>query len=166
MQRFEEDVKKEPAKIEFEEGSGTALGDIPRVEASISRFKNDDLKFLHKLLFKMQGNKHTLLKKNIRKFNGFAFEKDSEEYKKKAESLKKTEVRTLKTTCEILDLEKSGTKNDLVERIMEFLVEPKDSGKPVGGTGRPKRASAVRANNRGEFFCILLLIVYKFYILH
>lgn len=33
---------------------------------------------------------------------------------------------------------------------MEFLSEPSDSGKPVGGTGRPKRASAVRANNRGE----------------
>lgn len=49
----------------------------------------------------------------------------------------------------MLDLEKKGNKDDVVERIVDFLLEPKDSGKPVGG-GRPKRASAVRANNRGE----------------
>ncbi|KAL1501539.1 hypothetical protein ABEB36_006842 [Hypothenemus hampei] len=149
VQKFEEETKKqEPAKVEFEEGRGTALGEIPRVEASITRFKNDDLKFLHKLLFKVQGNKN-LFKKNIRKFSGFAFEQDSDDFRKKQEFLRKTEVKYLKTTCEILDLPKSGAKDDIVERILEFLLEPKDSGKPVGGTGRPKRASAVRANNRG-----------------
>ncbi|ENN83560.1 protein DEK isoform X1 [Dendroctonus ponderosae] len=149
VQRFEEDVKKqETGKVEVEEGSGTALGEIPRVEASITRFKNDDLKFLHRLLFNVQGNKN-LFKKNIRKFSGFAFDSDSDEHKKKVEFLKKTELKYLKTTCEILDLTKTGTKDDLVDRIMEFLSEPSDSGKPVGGTGRPKRASAVRANNRG-----------------
>lgn len=90
VQRFEE--KSEPSsKVDFEEGSGTPLGEIPRVEASITRFKNEDLKFLHRLLFKVQGN-NKLFKKNIRKFNGFPFDKDSEEYKKKVETLKKAEV--------------------------------------------------------------------------
>ncbi|XP_066154579.1 protein DEK isoform X4 [Euwallacea fornicatus] len=149
VQRFEEDIKKpESTVVEFEEGKGTALGEIPRVEASITRFKNDDLKYLHKLLFNAVTNK-VHFKKNIRKFNGFPFNKDSDDYTKKVESLKKNEVKILKTICEILDLSKTGTKEELVEKIMEFLVEPKDSGKPVGGTGRPKRASAVRANNRG-----------------
>lgn len=81
-------------KVEVEEGPGTALGEIPRVEASITRFKNDDLKFLHRLLFNVQGNKN-LFKKNIRKFNGFAFDPDSDEHKKKVDFLKKTEVSFL-----------------------------------------------------------------------
>ncbi|XP_066249759.1 protein DEK-like isoform X2 [Euwallacea similis] len=154
VQRFEEDIKKpESTVVEFEEGKGTALGEIPRVEASITRFKNDDLKYLHKLLFNAVTNK-VHFKKNIRKFNGFPFNKDSDDYTKKVDSLKKNEVKVLKTICEILDLSKTGTKEELVEKIMEFLVEPKDSGKPVGGTGRPKRASAVRANNRGLIQCL------------
>lgn len=57
----------------------------------------------------------------------------------------------MKTTCEILDLTKTGNKDDLVDRILEFLIEPKDTGKSKEGGGRPKRASAVRANNRGLF---------------
>lgn len=48
----------------------------------------------------------------------------------------------------MLDLEKKGVKDEIVQRIIDFLLEPKDSGKPVGG-GRPKRTAAVRANNRG-----------------
>ncbi|XP_076268882.1 protein Dek isoform X2 [Rhynchophorus ferrugineus] len=150
VQRFEEDFKsseREPGKVEVEEGSGTPLGEIPRVEASIVRFKNEDLKILHKILFKTEG-KANLLKKNIKKFNGFTFKKDSEDYKKKIETCKRLEVKSLKSICEMLDLEKKGNKDDVVERIVDFLLEPKDSGKPVGG-GRPKRASAVRANNRG-----------------
>ena len=37
----------------------------------------------------------------------------------------------LKTICEVLDLERSGTKDAIVEKIMSFLLLPKDSGKPV-----------------------------------
>lgn len=147
VQRFEEEVK-EPAKIEHDSGTGTPLGEIPRIEASITRFKNDDLKLLHKLIFKTPG-KSNMLKKNINKFNGFSFKKDSDEYKKRLETCSKFEIKHLKSMCEMLDLEKNGTKAVIAERILDFLLEPKDSGKPVGG-GRPKRASAVRANNRGQ----------------
>lgn len=44
----------------------------------------------------------------------------------------------------MLDLPKSGTKDDIIDRIIDFLMEPKDSGR-----GRPKRTAAVKANNRG-----------------
>nr|CAH7718866.1 unnamed protein product [Callosobruchus chinensis] len=154
VQRFKEELPaKNDAKIEFAEGNGTALGDIPRIDASISRFKNDDLKFLHRLLFKVNG-KSTLVKKNIRKFNGFNFDKESEEYQKKIGSAQKLDTKQLKSICEMLDLQKSGTKDDLANRIVEFLLEPKDSGKPVDG-GRPKRSAAVKANNRviKQIFC-------------
>lgn len=131
------------------EGSGTPLGEIARVDASISRFKNDDLKLLHRILFKTVG-KSTMVKKNIKKFNGFDFKKDSEEYTKKIAMVHKMELKQLKSVSEMLDLAKSGTKDDIVSRIVDFLVEPKDSGKPVDG-GRPKRSAAVKANNRGTF---------------
>lgn len=135
------------AKVEVE-GRGTALGEIPRIDASISRFKNDDLKSLHRLLFKSTG-KTNMVKKNIRKFNGFDFEKGTDEYNKKLSIIQKLEIKQLKSICEMLDLQKSGNKEEISNRILDFLLEPKDSGKPVEG-GRPKRTAAVRANNRGE----------------
>lgn len=98
-------------------------------------------------MFKVPG-KTTLIKKNIRKFNGFDFKKDSDEYSKKIATIQRLEVKQLKSVCEMLDLQKTGNKDEISERILDFLLEPKDSGKPVGG-GRPKRTAAVRANNRG-----------------
>lgn len=108
------------------------------------------MKLLHRLLFKTPG-KTALIKKNIKKFNGFEFKKDSDEYNKKLISVQKFEVKQLKIICEMLDLEKKGNKDEISERIVDFLLEPKDSGKTVGG-GRPKRTAAVKANNRGILF--------------
>lgn len=134
-------------KVEFVEGFGTPLGEIARVDASISRFKNDDLKILHKILFKTVG-KSTMVKKNIKKFNGFDFKRDSDEYNRKIANVLKMELKQLKSVCEMLDLLKSGSKDEIVSRVVDFLVEPKDSGKPLDG-GRPRRSAAVKANNRG-----------------
>lgn len=127
--------------------TGLELGEIPRIDASISRFKNDDLKMLHKLLYKSP-IKTPLLKKNIRKFSGFSFKKSSDEYQKKLTSISSFELKQLRVVCEMLDLEKKGSRDELSERILEFLLEPKDSGKPADG-GRPRRSAAVKANNRG-----------------
>lgn len=38
----------------------------------------------------------------------------------------------LKVVCSVLDLEKKGTHSDLVDRILTFLVAPKNSGKVSG----------------------------------
>lgn len=54
----------------------------------------------------------------------------------------------MKSLCGILDLEKKGNREEIAERIVTFLVEPKDSGKPVPPP-RPKRSSAVKANSKG-----------------
>lgn len=106
------------------------------------------MKLLHRLLFKTPG-KTTLIKKNIKTFNGFDFKKDSDEYTKKLSATQKFEIKQLKSICEMLDLDKKGNKEEISERIVDFLIEPKDSGKPTGG-GRPKRTAAVKANNRGR----------------
>lgn len=130
------------------------MGDIPRIDASISRFKTEDLKLLHRVLFKTPG-KTAIIKKNIKKFNGFDFTKDSDAFSKKVQAVSKMEIKQLKSICEMLDLEKNGKREEISERICEFLLEPKDSGKPTGG-GRPKRTAAVRANNRGNFSFFIL----------
>lgn len=95
------------------------------------------------------------IKKNLRLFNGFPFGGDSEEYTRKRDKLLKSvwscsldeedgddefnrlsQCRNanftnskLKVVCSVLDLEKKGTHSDLIERIMNFLVAPKNSGK-------------------------------------
>jgi hypothetical protein len=58
------------------------------------------------------------------------------------------ELRILKSLCGILDLEKKGNREEIAGRIVTFLLEPKDSGKPVPPP-RPKRSSAVKANSKG-----------------
>jgi len=40
-------------------------------------------------------------------------------------------VPMLKSICETLDIDRSGKKEDVIERIMTFLMEPKSSGKPL-----------------------------------
>jgi hypothetical protein len=42
-------------------------------------------------------------------------------------------VSSLKQMCEILDIERGGNKSDIIERIVCFLAEPKDSGKALPG---------------------------------
>lgn len=65
--------------------------------------------------------------------------------------MNRLDVKHLKDICEVLDLEKKGRKEEIVNRIMDFLMDPKDSGKPLPPqpTPRPKRTSALKANNRG-----------------
>ncbi|XP_054638410.1 protein DEK-like isoform X2 [Dunckerocampus dactyliophorus] len=107
------------------------------------------------------------MKKNLRLFNGFPFNAGSEQYLKKREKLLRcvivvsqhpcesltlcrclTECRNshltnakLKVVCGVLDLEKKGTHSDLVDRILMFLLAPKNSGKrlPVKKKKRSKK---------------------------
>ena len=37
----------------------------------------------------------------------------------------------LKLMCETLDIERGGTKENIVERIIDFLMSPHTSGKPL-----------------------------------
>uniref|UniRef100_A0A3B5MZV2 DEK-C domain-containing protein n=1 Tax=Xiphophorus couchianus TaxID=32473 RepID=A0A3B5MZV2_9TELE len=65
------------------------------------------------------------VKKNLRLFNGFPF--------------------LLKLVCSILDLEKKGTHQDLIDRILIFLIAPRNSGKKklVGGDSLAKKKKSI-----------------------
>ncbi|XP_063217435.1 protein DEK isoform X2 [Bacillus rossius redtenbacheri] len=150
VQRFTEEFKAEHqtiVPIDIPEGKGDCLGEIPRINAFLQTYRVDNLKPLHRLLFGRLG-KTTLIKNNIKKFNGFDFAKGSDQFEKKKNIISKLDVRNLKVICSVLDLDKKGTRDDLVVRIAEFLVCPKDSGRPAPAA-RPKRSSAQKANKRG-----------------
>ncbi|XP_028297942.1 protein DEK isoform X2 [Gouania willdenowi] len=131
VERFDLQAPKQKEKLKMGDGSGEKLGDIPRTNFHISRMKVVDLKALHTILFDRPG-KATSIKKNLRLFNGFSFDGDSEQFTKKRNKLLKSSNFTntkLKAVCNVLDLEKKGTHSDLVDRILTFLLSPKNSGK-------------------------------------
>ncbi|XP_034466537.1 protein DEK-like isoform X2 [Hippoglossus hippoglossus] len=141
FERFNFQAPKQMEKLKIEDGSGDKLGDIPRTSFQLTKMKPADLKPLHAILFDRPG-KIATIKKNLRLFNGFGFDSDSEQYIKKRDKLRKNSNfnnTKLKVVCGVLDLEKKGAHMDLVDRIMSFLIAPKNSGKrlPV----RKKRKS-------------------------
>ncbi|XP_074636540.1 protein DEK-like [Acropora palmata] len=118
-----------PKSLTFE-GKGESLGTMERTNYELGRSTAIELKPLHKLLFGRDGRAPEI-KKNIRKFNGFAFEKDSKEYEAKKFNVERFTNDGLKRLCEIFDLEKKGKRNDLQEKVMDFLMSPKSSGRPA-----------------------------------
>lgn len=57
----------------------------------------------------------------------------------------------LKPICETLTLERSGSKEMVVARILEFLMKPADTGKSV--PQKRKRELIFFLNSRSPIFC-------------
>ncbi|XP_055359049.1 protein DEK isoform X2 [Betta splendens] len=133
VERLDLQAPKPKEKLKFGDGSGEKLGDIPRISFQINKMKPADLKPLHAIVFDRPG-KIARLKKNLRLFNGFSFDAESEQFIKRREKLLKNTHFTnskLKVVCGVLDLEKKGTHLDLIDKILNFLIAPKSSGKRV-----------------------------------
>ncbi|XP_047103861.1 protein DEK-like [Schistocerca piceifrons] len=148
VERFTEDFNdlKETEAIKIPKGKGTPVSEISRTDAFIKKFKADAVTQLHRVLFNRAG-KVTLVRNNIREFCGFDFDERSHQYEKKKHILSRMEVSVLKTIWCILDFEKKGKCDELVERISTFLLEPTSSGAPVPDS-RPKRSTAQKTNNK------------------
>lgn len=136
--------QKEPFTIE--QGKGQKLCEIERIHFFLSKKKTDELRNLHKLLYNRPGTASSL-KKNVGQFSGFPFEKGSTQYKKKEEMLKKFRNAMLKSICEVLDLERSGVNNELVKRILNFLMHPKPSGKPLPKSKKSSNKGSKKERN-------------------
>ncbi|XP_041484240.1 protein DEK-like [Lytechinus variegatus] len=122
-------------------GKGVKLADIPIVHHFIEKTKAQDLKPLHKFLFGRFVRDHRETKKNIRLFSGFDFTKEDNEYAKREAILCKFTMEGIKELCTILDVEKKGLKDVIMERLMDFCMNPQPSGRPVpqkGKRGKPK----------------------------
>ena len=51
----------------------------------------------------------------------------------------------LKQICEVLDIERSGTKPSIIDRIMDFLMKPSSSGLKVPQKKKSKLVSVLHA---------------------
>uniref|UniRef100_A0A8C5N0Q3 Protein DEK n=1 Tax=Leptobrachium leishanense TaxID=445787 RepID=A0A8C5N0Q3_9ANUR len=140
-------VKKEPM---LTEGKGQKLYDIERIQYFLRKKKCDELRPLHRLLFNRLGTVN-MVKKNIGQFNGFPFEKDSDQYKKKEDMLKKFKKSELKNICGVLDLEKSGVNSELISKIMNFLMKPKSTGKSLPKSkAKPQKSGKKERSSSGS----------------
>lgn len=127
--------------LEIKEGKGRSLGDIPFIEFKVSRTKAEDLKPLHRVLFRRTGQ-NTEVKKNIRQFSGFPFSTSDKEYEKRVEMLKSKTftIAMVKQIMTILDIPRSGTKDELVTRLLEWLQKPEDSGRKLPEPKRKRKS--------------------------
>ncbi|KAJ7985487.1 hypothetical protein DPEC_G00352540 [Dallia pectoralis] len=130
VKRLDFQVVKPKRVLKVEMGSGDKLGNIARVNHQLGKLKVPDLKPLHIILFDMPG-KIATMRKNMRLFNGFPFEVNSDPYIKKKERMSKLTCAKLRSICTVLDLEKGGNQSVLIDRIITFLMSPRISGKPV-----------------------------------
>ncbi|KAF6731921.1 Protein DEK [Oryzias melastigma] len=164
VERLDLQAPKQKEKLRMGDGAGDKLGDIPRTSYQINRMKAADLKPLHSILYDRPGKvkpagdrpgplrtlsspgpfQVSTMKRNLRLFNGFPFQADSEQFHRKRDKLLKSSSLSnskLKLVCTVLDLEKKGTHSDLIHRILGFLLSPKNSGKrlPVKKRRRSKK---------------------------
>lgn len=103
---------------------------------------HDLLKALHIILYKGPGAKLTR-KKDIRAFNGYARGTDVGAIKTKVLENKKWTVSVLKDACVLLGLEKGGDREQLVNRLFDFLVKPHPIAKPAPPKVRPSVSPSV-----------------------
>ncbi|XP_008811637.1 protein DEK-like isoform X3 [Phoenix dactylifera] len=128
VERLVEVIEKEPNK-EFlvEKGRGTPLKDIPNVAYKLARKKPADLKLLHQTLFGRKG-KAINFKNHILQFSGFVWhESDEKQRAKMKEKLDKYVKDTLLDLCDLFDIPVSKTtmrKEDLVAKLLDFMVAP------------------------------------------
>ena len=98
------------------------------VEAQIKkRFIRDDaLVLLHRLVLG-KVDKHTTLKDNLRAFSGITFEDEAARDNLENRLLNKHQQR-LRDLAHLLNLDASGSRDEIVATIMKFLEKPYDSG--------------------------------------
>jgi len=144
-------VEKKEEKVFEYNGSGIALEEVPFILDMIDNKKSsDDLRKLHNICFGGHGKK-TTLKKTLRKFNGYTFDKSDAKFAAKQTNMEKINISELKSVCSILGLERGGIKSDLVLRILEFVIKPYDHKKEVekNGPGRKKKRSKSSKKKEG-----------------
>jgi len=137
-------------KLHVPSGSGVKLGDIPYVEDQLKRHTGMDetLRSLHRILYPGHPVSKKDVKANLRLFCGLS---DSEEQQVSAmkERFGKWMLSGLKEVCGLFALERSGTKEVVIQRIVEYLKKPTNLGKmPVSEKLKKKRISSKKQQKK------------------
>jgi hypothetical protein len=136
--------------IEISQGSGLPLSQIPHVLRAIDKMKTSDdvLKGLHKLIYGRMGSKHDI-KNHIRAFSGFKIQTPLDEIVLK-EKLEKWKIAGLKDMCYLFGLKSSGDKQKVVDRIYDFLKNPRDMTAPNEENGKGKNGKKKKLADRAR----------------
>eukprot|EP00941_MAST-03F_sp_MAST-3F-sp1_P001632 g1632.t1 len=134
VERFEIASPKKVERVEYAGGKGTKLGDIPNFTYLLSKCtgKHHLPVALHRLIYGRDG-KSTMRRKNLREFSGFEFEEGSKDWDKVEEKLTRSFPWTtlcLRDLFRLLDIDRSGHKDEMVKRVMNFLLKPQVSSNP------------------------------------
>lgn len=76
---------------------------------------------LHKFIFEEEGDRRN--RQCLRDFSGFTFYKDTSRYADKFEFGRRLSIGDLISCCNILGLEYNGTKEEIVVRILDGLLD-------------------------------------------
>lgn len=121
VEKNENDDKEE--EEEEEDDGAISLGEIDKININLNKTRVEQLQTLYIICFDTPG-KTNVVKKNLRNFNGFGFDLDSDAFKKRVEATQKNDLKSLKAICDTLVLDKKGSKEDISGRICKFLVAP------------------------------------------
>ena len=125
-------------------GTGIKLSEYPFFLKGLEKVKGDDdiVKALHMLMFSSIGRKFDA-KKNIRLFSGFADDSAKGEKKSKVtENKKKWTVQLLKDAMSLFGLEKGGSRHELVDRLIDYLMLPSVLKHDVSSAGSKKKTTS------------------------
>lgn len=151
LEHFKVEVAK-TKEFEVKKGSGKALKDIPAVVNFVSLHTikkadpKDPLKDLSRLLFNKHGGNPREIKQNILEFNGFVFadEKAEENLKNR---IHKRVIKELKDIMICLAIERTGTHDELADRLFKFLKKPTAgdcTARAPSGLGKKAKTSKKR----------------------
>ncbi|RCN39001.1 DEK protein [Ancylostoma caninum] len=136
-------VKKAPTEMKM--GNGVPLGDIAYIEDQLKKHSANELQVIHRFIYGHVG-KPTIIRREIRRFTGFAFEEDTPEFKHKVAYLQKLTIQQLNMMKKILGLHSGGnTKDALVTTIMVFMMKTVDHERKVPGKKRKSTAKTPTA---------------------
>jgi hypothetical protein len=138
-----------PEKAEFviQKGKGKPIGELPDVCAMLEKHKGRDdvLQQMHTVAFGKKGPM-AKVKAHLREFSGFPFAADAREAElaKRTAFLGKRSTDELKQLLSVCCLERSGKKEELVARLVDFFDKPAATGIAPAAAKRKRAATPAK----------------------
>jgi len=117
--------KKQTPVLHHKKGKGKKLGDIAYISNQINKRtrKDEQLRSFHSLVLG-RVNKETPIKENLREFSGVYYADKETDRAKYEAKLAKWPVAKIKDVLIFLGQETSGKRDELVDRMMDFIEKP------------------------------------------
>ncbi|CAF3681523.1 unnamed protein product [Rotaria sp. Silwood1] len=136
------DLTTPKKELSIPQGHGKPLGEIEYINYQITHASTDAVSRMRNICFGRRASQ-TNIRQNLREFKGFEFERDGDEYQRHLNNLIKLKKDQLRSISDILGLPASGRNNEHAERILNFLMNPIDEGKPI-----PERKKSIRRSSK------------------